>query len=120
MGNPDILVKARLGGPRCESAQALIQALASTLAENPRALEAYLFGSFARGNNHPHSDVDLIIVAETDRPFIERYLDFTDLFDLAPDLDLLIYTKAEIARLRKDPSPGFWRSVWQEAKKLEF
>ncbi len=31
-----------------------------------------LFGSFARGDYHALSDVDLLIIKHTDRPFIQR------------------------------------------------
>ncbi len=120
MADADILVRSRLERRSdFESADALKRALAELLARNPRVRAAYLFGSFVREDRHSHSDVDLIVVADTQRPFLERYLDFSDLFDRVPELDLLIYTEPEIERLRRDPSPGFWRSVWREAEELD-
>lgn len=34
--------------------------------------KAILFGSFARGNYHGMSDADMLIVKETDKPFLSR------------------------------------------------
>ena len=57
------------------------------------------------------SDVDLVVVAETEMSFVERPRLFWDLRDRLPSLDLLVYTPAEFRRLTDDPSPGFWRSL---------
>ena len=40
-----------------------------------RARKAIVFGSVARGEADEWSDLDLVIVADTHRPFLERYLD---------------------------------------------
>ena len=61
--------------------------------------------------NADGSDVDLILVVKTGTPFTKRPADFSDLYDLGPTLDLLVYTPDEFARLTRDPSPGFWKSV---------
>jgi predicted nucleotidyltransferase len=62
------------------------------------AHRAWLIGSFARGTADAWSDVDLMITAETDLPFVERPLAFGELLDALPvATDLLIYTPAEMA-----------------------
>lgn len=76
-----------------------------------RAQSAYLFGSFDTEQFGPNSDVDLIVVTDTQQPFMERQRAFWDLLDLGPTIDLLVYTPEEFAQLTCDPSPGFWRSV---------
>jgi predicted nucleotidyltransferase len=38
-------------------------------------LKAIVFGSWARGTNTRRSDLDLAIVLDTDRTFLERHLD---------------------------------------------
>jgi uncharacterized protein len=63
-----------------------------------RATRAVLFGSAARGEADQWSDLDPVVVAETDRPFFERFHDFEGLYDVWPRLDLLVYTPAEFAR----------------------
>ena len=63
------------------------------------------FGSVARGEADGWSDLDLIIVAETGRPFFERFKDFSGLYDVWPRLDLLIYTPEEFERMLADENP---------------
>jgi len=59
----------------------------------------------------PQSDLDLILVTPTSRPFVQRPLEFADLLDIVPRIDILVYTPEELEQLTRDPSPGFWRSV---------
>ena len=70
-----------------------------------RAIKVIAFGSVARGESDQWSDLDLIVVAETDRPFLERFKDFAGLYDVWPSLDLLVYTPAEFQRMVADENP---------------
>lgn len=57
------------------------------------------FGSYARGDHGPGSDLDLVVVvAESHRPFIERALDW-DVSRFPVPGDLVVYTSAEWERL---------------------
>ena len=76
-----------------------------------RVLSAYFFGSFASDSRDRDSDIDLIIVKNTDTPFLERPAEFFDLLDLVPACDIFVYTPEEFYKLTKDPSPGFWQDV---------
>lgn len=72
------------------------------LDEHPEVKRAILFGSRARGDHGPRSDLDLILVLESS-PY-ERYFDripeFTSYFiDHGFDVDIFPYTKAEIERM---------------------
>ena len=69
------------------------------------ARKAIVLGSVARGDADAWSDLDLVIVADTTRPFLERYRDFEGLYDVWPRLDLLIYTPAEFAQMREEGRP---------------
>ena len=69
------------------------------------AVKVIAFGSVARGDCDAWSDLDLLIVAETARPFFERHKDFADLYTVWPRLDLLIYTPAEFERLVAEERP---------------
>ncbi|MCC5805858.1 MAG: nucleotidyltransferase domain-containing protein [Opitutales bacterium] len=82
-----------------------------------RVRRAYVFGSYGTAAFRPGSDVDLILVAETDRPFVERPRLFDDLYDLYPRLDLLVYTPGEFDRLIKEPT-GFWASVRESLRAI--
>lgn len=67
--------------------------------------KAIVFGSVARGEADEWSDLDLVIVTDTPRPFLERYRDFEGIYDVWPRLDLLIYTPAEFAQMRMQGRP---------------
>ncbi|MBI3268475.1 MAG: nucleotidyltransferase domain-containing protein [Planctomycetes bacterium] len=60
-------------------------------------LRIVLFGSRARGDARPDSDIDLLIVEESDQPDYRRspkyYLALCDLF---PSKDILVYTPEEV------------------------
>jgi len=69
------------------------------------SLKAILFGSVARGESDAWSDLDLIVVARTTRPFLERFKDFTGLYRVWPRLDLLIYTPEEFEQMVAEENP---------------
>lgn len=71
---------------------------------------AYIFGSFARDEAYPWSDIDLIIVKESSLPFVERPREFFNLLDLGFPMDILVYTPAEFADIREEER-GFWKEV---------
>ena len=69
------------------------------------ALRAIAFGSVARGEPDAWSDLDLIVVARTARPFFERHKDFAGRNDVWPRLDLLIYTPEEFDQMVAEERP---------------
>ena len=84
------------------------QALSPAL-EASNARRAIVFGSYARGDANEYSDLDLIIVADTDKRFPQRHKDYRPVFrswdPWGKSLDLLIYTpeELELMRVRKNP-----------------
>ena len=62
--------------------------------------KAILFGSLARGDVTPFSDLDLIIVQDTDARFLDRLEPFYAELDLRVDADILVYTPEELAELQ--------------------
>ncbi len=89
----------------------LIQALRG------RVEQAYVFGSFANRTVDNSSDIDLILVVQTHTPFVKRGLDFEDLFDIHPNLDILVYTPSELKRQLED-AVGFWKSVKSSMRQI--
>ena len=79
--------------------------------------EAYLFGSVAQGAGTAWSDLDVVIVKETGHPFLERPLEFQDLFDLGIPVDILVYTPQEFEHLRQSDS-AFWRQFRSQQERL--
>lgn len=90
-------------------AEGIKSALRERLAD--RVKEAWIFGSHATGTEGPDSDLDLILIMETNLPFVRRASLFDDVYDLVPALDLLVYTPQEFNTLLEDRASGFWRSV---------
>jgi len=83
-----------------------------------RVEQAWLFGSWGTPDFGHDSDVDLILVVNTDKPFLERARDYFDVMDLVLEMDLLVYTPDEFETLTRDPSPGFWASAVASMKRI--
>lgn len=70
------------------------------------ARSAWLVGSRARGDAVAESDIDVIIVARTDRPFIDRCRDYLPaILEAGVGVDLLVYTPEEFERMRTEEQP---------------
>ncbi len=92
----------------------LIELLQQKLADHPNVREAFLFGSAATGKEKSWSDIDIVIVADTTEPFIERSRQFFDLLDIGISMDILVYTPDEYKKMIQSSS-GFWKS-FRESK----
>ena len=73
------------------------------------AKRALVFGSVARGEADEWSDLDLVVIAETERTFFERFREFDELYEVWPRLDLLVYTPAEFGRMVEEENPFLLR-----------
>jgi predicted nucleotidyltransferase len=54
-----------------------------------------LFGSHARGDTHQGSDIDVLIIKETERKFLDRILDVYNTCRQSPQIEAIVYTPAE-------------------------
>ena len=54
-----------------------------------------LFGSYARGDLHEGSDIDLLIIKETDRPFLDRIAEILAICPRSPRVEPIVCTPAE-------------------------
>ncbi len=94
----------------------IIKKIKEFLKRKKNIREAYLFGSFARGDSSRTSDIDLIVIMDTSKPFFERYEEFSELILSLPcALDLLIYTPKEWEDIK---DRLFFRAIMKEAKKI--
>jgi predicted nucleotidyltransferase len=83
-----------------------------------RVESAWIFGSYGTAEFGRDSDVDVLLVARTERTFVERALDYSDVMDLVPAMDLLVYTPEEFGKLTNDPTVGFWQSVVSSMRRI--
>lgn len=94
--------------------EGVLSAVARVAAESP-ALEARVFGSWARGTQSRRSDLDVLIVEETQEPFLrrmDRYL--LPLYRAAggPPIEVLVYDPSELSAMRDRP---FIRRILEES-----
>jgi len=73
-----------------------------------------LFGSFAKGEIHEGSDIDLIVVGDFKERFFERIGKIIEMTDLP--IEPLVYTKEEFEEMKKN-NP-FIKDILRNAKKL--
>ena len=67
---------------------------------------AWIFGSHARGTAAADSDIDVIVAAPSDRPFVDRFRDYLPaIVNAETGVDLLVYTPEEFARMQTERRP---------------
>jgi len=64
-----------------------------------------IFGSFARGDYHKGSDLDLVIVGEFKERFIDRIGKIIELNDSDLEIDVMVYTEEEFQKMIKERRP---------------
>lgn len=79
--------------------QEKIESITKKIIDEFHPQKIILFGSCARRQQREYSDIDLIIVFETDKPFVERIADCYRRLRPRFALDLLAYTPEEFDRL---------------------
>jgi predicted nucleotidyltransferase len=61
-----------------------------------------VFGSMASGEIEPWSDIDLVVVQQTDLPFMKRLREIRRLLKPRVGTDILVYTPGEFEQLRRE------------------
>ena len=82
-----------------------IKRAVAEVARSRGALRAVVFGSYARGTETRHSDLDVLVVEDTSRRFIDRigrYFDpLTERLEMA--IEVLVYTPEELEQIKHRP-----------------
>ena len=76
-----------------------------------------LFGSLATEETGPWSDIDLVIIKQTDKSFLERTKEVMQLLRPKVGVDIFVYTPAEFRQLCQE-RPFFRREILQKGKVL--
>ena len=61
-----------------------------------------LFGSYARGEAHEGSDIDLMVIKETSKRFIDRIADVIQLNKTLLTLEPMVYSPLEFETMKKE------------------
>lgn len=72
-----------------------------------------LFGSIARGDYHEFSDVDLLIVKNTDKRFIDRIGEVYELLHTRMPVEPFVYSEDELNTMLNNKN-GFIENVMKE------
>ncbi len=80
-----------------------IKIFASELKKNLSVKEVYLYGSFAKGEIHEGSDIDLLIIGDFSERFFDRIGRILDITDLP--VEPIVYTVEEFEELKKSQNP---------------
>ena len=95
-----------------------IRQVAFQLGTAANANQVILFGSYARGDANENSDVDFMIITESDLPRYKRSRELYKIFKPYPfGMDLIVYTPQEIEKAKKSPI-SFVSNVLREGKTL--
>lgn len=89
-------------GAAAESRHRELEAELSRIVSRCRELgyrKVVLFGSMARGDTGPWSDIDLLLVKDTGKRFLDRLDEFYKAVTPRVAVDVLVYTPAEYAEL---------------------
>ena len=78
-----------------ERLEAELQRCVEVLVREYRPQRILLFGSLAQGRVHEYSDIDLIVIKDTDKPFWDRIWEVLRLLKSKEALDILVYTPEE-------------------------
>jgi len=95
-----------------------IEKVARKIGEQTEAKAVVLFGSHARGQAGTNSDVDLLVIAESDLPRHKRSRPLHLMFKPYPfAMDILVYTPKEVEQEREFEL-SFISRVLREGKRL--
>ncbi len=95
------------------SLETSLERIINQVHEIPEILEVISFGSYARGKRDLFTDLDLIVIMETEKEFVQRTADLYQLLHSNVDLDLLVYTPEEFKKMREG---GFLRKALQNGQ----
>ncbi len=81
--------------------QEILEHVTRTIVDRFHPRRILLFGSRARGEAAPDSDLDIFVEMETSATPPERAIQVSSVFGLRPwSLDVVVYTPQEVLRLR--------------------
>lgn len=77
----------------------------------PKVERISVFGSYPRGRSDLFTDLDILVIMNTEKPFLERTREIYSLLCLPVDADILCYTPEEFEKLK---ARGFFKKILAE------
>ena len=112
-----VLVKVPTIDKRKRIPQKAINQVVKQIVEKFKPQKIILFGSYARGNPLPESDVDLLVVMDTSLKEVQQAIQICQQIEYRFGLDLIVHTPKYLKeRLRMND--WFLRDVLKEGKVL--
>ena len=112
MGDIDLQQSRRL---YADLLQRSLYSIVEKLKERQDVLRVSVFGSYARGRADLFTDLDVLIIMQTEMPFPERQHTVYELLASPVDLDILCYTPEEFESMRYRP---FFRHTLRDERLL--
>ena len=88
--------------PWQQELQASLDCILDSLRTHYHPEEVIVFGSMASGNVTQDSDIDLLIIKQTDKRFFDRIREVVSICDYDVGVDFLVYTPDELAEAAKN------------------
>ena len=95
-----------LEAQRAEYTHALAEAverIKPILSRKPEVELVVLFGSYAKGRRDLLTDLDVLVVMHSDKPFVDRIAELYRELHVPVDMDLVCYTPGEFEDMRDSP-----------------
>jgi len=103
---------------RKEALERELRRIVATLVEKYKPEKIIIFGSLATGRIHEWSDIDLLIIKETDKRPLDRATDITAMLNYPRiAMDIFVYTPQELKYLMKHGSQ-FTAEILEQGKVL--
>ena len=95
-----------------------IQSVVRTIATGAKPHKIVLFGSYAKGEPTEDSDIDLLVIRETNLPIYKRAREIHSFFNPYPcPMDIMVYTPDEVEYWKDTPAAFVTRAL-REGKVL--
>jgi len=95
------------------SLESSLERISNQVKEIPEILKVILIGSYATGKRDLFTDLDLIVVMDTELGFVERTAELYQYLQCGVDMDLLVYTPQEFRKMKEQ---NFLRNALQNGQ----
>ena|SRR3989338_129671 len=103
---------------RKDKLESELQRILSLIVRDYQPEKVILFGSFAYGEVHEWSDIDLVLLKRTDKPFLQRLKEIALLTRPRVGVDFFVYTPEEFSEMTAEPTTFQYSEMLRKGKVL--